>query len=302
MPQLNTQENQEDPPVLQSAATEEQQREAAAIGWQGPDKYQGDPEKFVDADVYLERGKHIIPIVNQRNRALAQQNAELARQVAQLTTVTKNTETALKALQDAADAETKEKVEAAIGDLKSQLKRALDDGDADKVAEIMADMTELNVATAAAAGKPSVVTPPKKDEPNVEINEATKNWLLDPANSWFNKDKRKTFFALGVLEEIRDEAAAAGVTLTHEEALTKMAAEVERAYGKPAGTNKVGSGNRRAGAGGDTGGGKSYSEMPADAKQACDYWTSKLVGPGKKFKTAADWQKNYAKTYWADRA
>ena len=66
------------------------------------------------------------------------------------------------------------------------------------------------------------------------------------------------------------------------------------------GTDKVQGGRGPSGGGGGSGGRqKTYADLPADAKAACDSYASKLVGPGRAHKDLASWQAQYAKDFFA---
>ena len=48
------------------------------------------------------------------------------------------------------------------------------------------------------------------------------------------------------------------------------------------------------------GGGKTYNDLPPDAKIACDGWSKQLVGEGRRHKTLADWRASYTKTFFEE--
>ena len=57
-------------------------------------------------------------------------------------------------------------------------------------------------------------------------------------------------------------------------------------------------GTGRSGGGGGGPAGKSYSDLPADAKAYCEKSAGRFVGPGKRYKDVDSWRKGYAKSYF----
>ena len=57
-------------PAVESAQPPEVQAQAEKMGWIPPSRFRGDPERFVDADVYIERGETVLPIVKEQNKRL----------------------------------------------------------------------------------------------------------------------------------------------------------------------------------------------------------------------------------------
>ena len=55
-----------------------------------------------------------------------------------------------------------------------------------------------------------------------------------------------------------------------------------------------GSTNLAGGGGGTT---KTYADLPPEAKQACENFAKKLVGPGRAYKTVEEWRKAYVARY-----
>jgi hypothetical protein len=60
-----------------------------------------------------------------------------------------------------------------------------------------------------------------------------------------------------------------------------------------------GSKNSGDGQGGNSGAGKSFADLDADTRKACDSFARDLVGEGKTYKTLADWRNKYVEDYFA---
>ena len=56
----------------------------------------------------------------------------------------------------------------------------------------------------------------------------------------------------------------------------------------------------RTGGGASGGGGKSYNDLPADAKAACDGYNNTLVGKGRLHPDIESWRKAYAADYFRE--
>ncbi len=273
---------------VESKADTETQAKAEKLGWIPPSRFKGDPERFIDAEDYIERGETVLPIVKEQNKRL---HLELdALKVAQL-----KTEAALKGATDAlADIEerntvaTQKAVEKAKADVKAQLAAASEAGDHAAVAELTEQMVDLNNAP-----------PPAKKEEKQEVKAFSPppdlvEWNTE--NPWFGTNKRRTALALGIAQELRD----GGETSTGKAFFNKVKEEMEKELKEtkePPRDDKVegarGSGEERGGARP-----KTFANLPADARAACDADARNFVGPTKKYKTQAEWRSRYAELYF----
>lgn len=279
----------EDQVEIESKAEPEVQAEAEKMGWIPPTRFKGEADKFVDADEYLERGKQVIPIINQRNQQLVREIAGLKQQNS---VILGTLETTKKAMEDAAiqaSADRARAVEKAKAEVKAQLVKAHQAEDHESIVELQDELNKLNVAP--------VVEPVKKEPetPRIqapEIDPVLVEWIKD--NPWFNQDKRKSALAVGIAQELKE----GGETLTGRAFYDKVGAEVDAMVGarRPAASKVEGTRN------GNEGGSRSkqsYASLPADAKAACSEDTAQFVGAGKKFKTEAEWQAEFAKVYYS---
>lgn len=299
--ELKNDEQQEE--KLVSTATTEVQVEALAAGWIPPERFRGKPEDFRDADAYLERAHTVLPIVNAKNRELQAQVERSRAENAALAAALKSTQTAVAALEEAHAADLKEQVELARKEVKEQLAAASERGDHAAIAELTEQMGDLRDAEkeakekAAAAKTKPLVTSGAEDP---ALTPELKAWMAQPQNSWFGKDHRKTSFAMGVAQEMREDFAARGEELPPQaDFLRTVEAEVEKTFGGRAartyskvGESAGGGGTRRNDAS------HSFTELPREAKEACHAFNNQLVGPKKRYKTVADWEKAYTKTHF----
>jgi len=190
--------------------------------------------------------------------------------------------------------DTARQVEKAKKDLVKQLKQAREDGDVEAEVEIQDELTKIRTAQAAApAPAPKPAAPAAPAQPATDPEQAA--WLA--TNTWFATNPRLRGLTLGIAEEIRGKQPG----LKGKAFYDAVDAEMAEYLDPPArGTDKVQGGRGPSNGGGGSGGRqKTYADLPADAKQACDGYASKLVGPGRAHKDLASWQAQYAKDFFA---
>lgn len=278
---------------LESKAAPEIQERAVRMGWKGPDKFKGDPARFVDADEFVERGEAILPVVR---KELEQTQSELASVKAREAQTQASLAAAQKAIEEINlrhSVATQKAVEKAREDLKVQLAAASEAGDHIGVAEITDQLTKtVAVADASAAVAKTVEETPKAWEPSP----AMKAWNTD--NAWYGTDKEKTDMANAAARLLR----ISGDTSMGAEFLDKAKAEMEAAYElkhpKQEAVDKVAGGRNGDASEVRQGGRKTYNNLPADAKRQCDADARNFVGPGKLYKTAAEWNSAFTQLYF----
>lgn len=287
---------------LESKASPEDQARAIKDGWIPPARYRGEPEKFIDADQFLERGEQILPIVRSR---LAQRDKELGETKAQVAELNAN----LKALRESFDTmeevnrqETKRKVEDVKKQLKSALTQANKDGDHEAVAEITERMTTFNADVKKAEEEEAKAAAEKKEAETrakgaPQPTEAFKAFAAE--NPWYGQDRRKTLLFGGIAQDLALQIKETGKTVSEVEFYDLALEELEKTVGggssagNPDKTNGARGGARRSG-------GKSYNDLSPEAKEACAYYAKTLVGKGRRYEKLGDWQAAYAKKHFED--
>lgn len=277
-------------------ATPEQITEATSLGWAPKDQWRGAEDKWVDADVFLEKGLGIHHVRDQ-NRRLEGQVQQIGQTVSSLESALKAANATIEALNASHEEDVKAQVEAARAELKEEIERASKEGDHAGLAEATDKLTQLNTADAAAK---------EKDKNKDKLDDAGKPQQIPPevaqwyaANPEYQTNPRMRGLAMGVAAELR----AAGDTTTGKVFLDKVAAEVEKTLGiKPgAGRSKVESdGGGSRGAGGGNSDSKTYADLPAEAKAACEAQAKRLVGANRAHKTIESWRASYARQYFGE--
>lgn len=280
MPEANQEQGQ--------SATPEQ--EARSMGWVPREEFRGDQTRWVEAEIFLDRGHTVMPILKKTNQRLEEQLRTQAAELANMKTMFSASQESIQELQAVHAEATKAAVARARTELKAQLKEARSEGDVDAELEIRDQLDTLTEQSRAAEQKPA----PQQQAPvQQQLHPEWNDWAKD--NTWFGTDQRKTMRAMGIAQELRADPDLDG--LTGRAFFDKVVDVMNERSGGPR-TSKVGE-SRPSGDGGSgaSGGGTSFNSLPAEAKEACDRQGKKLVGPGRAFKDQTAWRTYYTKLY-----
>lgn len=278
---------------------EQVEQEAKSMGWVPLEQFKGNPDNWVEAEEFLDRGKHLMPILQSNNKRLQQQLLQRDQKIDNLTKKLESTSTAIEKLERHYTEANKRAVETAKNSLKAELRQAREDGDIDAEERILGELGDLQQRERDAARQP---VKEKKDPPAGEtVPSDVQAWYRD--NSWFGgtstEDRAKTKAVTRIAEDLRDE----GSELMGREFMDEALRIYEEQQGNPPKSEqrrpatKVENGATR---GTNGGGGKSFASLPKEAKEACWEDLDDLVGEGKRYKTQAEWEAAYAKIYYAE--
>jgi hypothetical protein len=263
---------------------EETLTEARESGWTPKEDFRGNPDHWVDAKTWVEKGRQLAPLMKQQNAGLKKDlQAERDARV-QLEARLRANEAALAAIQESQFESTVLDVKEMRKEIKAQIAQASRDGEHDRVADLTEKLIDLKEPE-----KPVKVNGEQQpvDRPVVDPHYAA--WK--DRNSWYWEDHRKSGFAEGVGREL----ALKGLKGA------EFYAALDKELAKEFGTRRGGV-DRQEGArngGGGSGARKSYHDLPAEARAACDDFANKLVGPKKKYQKVEDWRAAYATKYFA---
>jgi hypothetical protein len=220
----------------------ESEAKARRQGWRPKDEYRGPEDKWVDADAFLKRSDEELPVMRER---LRKQDRDLAEMKG---TVAKFAEHYAKVENVAYDR--------ALAEVKKQRREALAIGDADGFEQAEERLAELKEVKPAATQKQAAA----------EIIPEVDAWVK--ANPWFMSEPRLNKYADAVCLELQTEDPTRELS----DILKEVAKEVKTRFPEkfanakrsapPAveGTTTAASGK----------GAKSYANLPAEAKAACD--------------------------------
>ena len=265
--------------------------QALSMGWIPPEDWKGSEEKFIDAETFVKRGKEFIPFLQASNRKLTERlNATEAELQTTKQLLTSSAE-AIEELKNFRTALAKEKVVEKKEQIKTALKEARKEGDVDAEIELRDQLEETNAALKAVETPP----PEKKVEKPPELTPEGKAWLKEN-DSWFGKDLVKTGLAQGLSLKWKNEGKVVGTKEYFDYIDTEMGKIFDPNAGRRERTAKV-EGGSAGDSSRESGGSRSFADLPQDAKEACNRMAEKLVGKGKAYATKAEWQKAYVETY-----
>ena len=268
----------------------ELEQEARTLGWVPQEDFKGNTEKWVDAETWVERGKHVMPILQKDREKLMVKVADQDSKIARLESLVLAGQEALGAMEEFHTEQTKRQVDKARKDILEGLKTAKRDGDVDAEVDLTDALSTIDAGIQAAAVDAAKPKPQVAQAAAHEADPEFLAWRRD--NTWFETDRVKTAAAIGVGEELRHQ----GNRDTGRAFYDAVSAEVDRRFGgnKPPVSKVEGS----QGGSGRTSEGKSFADLPPDAKEACDKYIPKVVGEGRRHKDAASWRKAYATEYF----
>ena len=243
------------------------EQDARLFGWVPKEEFRGSEETWVDAETFVKRGKEINPILRANNERLKKEmEAERKKHSDEINELKKSAEEFKQFQKDAFERKQKQ-LEAELGDLKNQRKEAIREGDADLVVELEDRIEEVKEEK---AKKVEVEQPKPVSTADTEVKlDPTLSQWIENNNSWFGPDVEATEIANGIGASIRRQFP----TLTGKAFLDKLDEKLKQRvpelYCNQNQTRNAveGSTTRSSSA---SSGKKSYDNLPADAKAACD--------------------------------
>ena len=259
--QVDQQPDQQQEPVQLDPQVE---KEARLFGWVPKEEFRGSESDWVDADVFVKRGKEINPILRKNNELLMKKLDEKAKEIDSI----KASVEEFKQFQKESFERKQAEYEVQIAELKSKKREAIAEGNGDLVVDIDDQIDSLKEAQRdakeAAKAKPE---PVQTAQATIPDDPELQSWL--GRNTWFGQDEEMTEMANGLGASVRKQFPH----LTGRAFLDKLDDKIveyfpQKVLGPKAKGSAVDStGNMR---GGSSTGKKSYDNLPADAKEACD--------------------------------
>jgi len=242
------------------------EKEARLFGWVPKEEFRGSEDDWVDAEVFVKRGKEINPILRKNNELLMKKLDEKAKEIDSI----KASVEEFKQFQKESFERKAAEYEVQIAQLKTKKREAIAAGNGDLVVDIDDQIDSLKEAQKEAKeeSKKKPVEP-QKTEAQVSVPEDPdlQSWL--GRNQWFGQDLEMTDVANGLGSSVRKQFPH----LTGRAFLDKLDEKIAEYFphktlgNKAKGSAVDSTGNVR---GGTSSGKKSYDNLPPDAKQACD--------------------------------
>lgn len=256
-------------------------QQATEMGWRDLPEYHGDPEKWVDAETFVKKGEVVLPIMKENNKKLQAKLATTQAEVQRLAGLVQGSQASMEELKKLHQDNLKREIEKTKKELLAGMKEARGEGDVEREFELRTSYDDLNKQAEELAKAPPA--PPTK--PQIDPEFAA--WVEE--TPWWEKDKRKTAFAVTIAQEMKNDPQYAGVT--GRKFLNLVSKEVEETFGSTRRESRV----EEGGAGGSRASSGSYATLSSEAKAVCERQAENMVGEGKAFKTKKEWQSYYAK-------
>ena len=238
-------------------------KEARIFGWVPREEFRGSDDEWVDAEVFVKRGKEINPILRKNNETLMKKLDEKSKEIDSI----KASVEEFKKFQKESYERKQVELEVQIAELKTRKREAIAEGNGDLVVDIDDRIDEIKEAQREAKeeAKKPVAEPARTadipDDPSLQA------WL--GKNEWFGQDTEMTDVANGLGASVRRQFPH----LSGQAFLDKLDEKIveyfpHKVLGKKARGSAVdSSGDVR---GGNGSGKKSYDNLPQEAKTACD--------------------------------
>ncbi len=248
------------------------EEKARKMGWTPKDEFRGDPEKWRGAAEFVDRGENMLPIMRKKAEQQDRKIADLQQ------TIKDFVEHSTKA--------DKIAFERALKVLKAEQVEAVASGNADKFVEVDEKIADLH-KEANEKAKIKIKDDPGEDPEYLE-------W--ESRNGWIKKDMECAAYADSYAEFLRK----TGDKRVGAEFLDEVAKGVKEKFPKKF-TNPRREQPGAVDGGGSAGrskGGKTFADMPAEARAACDRMARN--GYEGKPKEMAEFKANYVATYFEE--
>jgi hypothetical protein len=244
----------------QQAETEAQARR---LGWVPKEEFRGDPAKHRSAEEFLERGKNILPIVQENND-------RLQRRVSELESTLKETREATKELLEFSSKAEERAYKRAKQELEARIEQAAQNADPAAARQAVQEMAELEAGRKTEPKRQPEATAPA-------VNPVIQDWI--DREKWYSTDRTLNAFATDTFGEIERshpgmsdaEKLAETKRRTVEKFPEKFGVTPQRRQAAAVATPNGGGSPSRSGK-------KSYDDLPADAKAACDKFVRTIPG------------------------
>ncbi len=229
--------------IEESEVDEETLSLAKSMGWVPEDQYRGNKDNWVDAQAFVDKGMNDLPILRERVRAQAKEMEQMNRDIEDFRR--HHEETAQREYQKA------------MRDLQERERKSVEEGDTEAYDKLQKEKIAI-----------AQQHRPAQPRENPVLTEWKNN------SEWYGKDAEMTQYAESISDYVADKARREGrqnifgTKQFLEEVETEVKARFRDRFENP---------NRNEPPAVESGGrqrrsktGRSYADLPADAKKACD--------------------------------
>lgn len=245
-----------------TSPTRDYEAEARQHGWTPKEDFRGDAAKWVDAETFVKRADEVMPFLKKQNAGLKRELDDLKRTVKQFQAfATKAEERAY---------------ERALADLQARHNEAVEAGDVAAANRVVKEMAALRPVAAEAEAKGG-------DAPPADAQSRVNAWI--DASAYYMSDDAKTRYADLQYDTLAKEHGALHLFPGGlDAALKEIDARVGRKFAAKPAPMTTGTGAKGAAKGGRT-----YADLPPEAKRQCDRFVKQIPGF-----TAAQYVKDYS--------
>lgn len=247
--------------------------EARQMGWVPQEEFRGDESKWRNADDFVERGREILPIVLKNKEELLHKNKVLENEL-------KEIKSAMEDFKEYRKADKDRMYKQALSDLKFKKKEAVDNSDGEMVVAIDEAIDELKTEQL------EVKEQPKGNTKEPVIDPEFMKWVNE--NDWYANNAVLQYAANAAGAEVMEESPG----LKGKPFLDKVTSKVRERY-----PEKFGNARRESASSVEEGGNsaprgskkKTYANLPADAKAACDKFVKQGIMKQEEYVSEFEW-------------
>lgn len=240
---------QDDAQLEQSDSASTNEEKARRMGWIPKEEYSGPEEKWVDANVFIERGENELPVLRDRLRKQDEVAAKRDREISEM-------RKDVKALREHTSRVEKQAYEKAIEELRREQEEAITEGDTERFRQIEKKKEDLQKSSQES------FAPEQPQQP--EVDPIIKDWASQ--EPWFDNDVEMTEIAIGLSR------AHASRNMSMDDNLREVSKKIRDMFPEKFGVNPKR--NRpsavEGGGGVKRGKGNTYADLPPADRAICD--------------------------------
>jgi hypothetical protein len=269
--------------VTSNDVSQDIRHEAESQGWVPKERFRGNEADWVDAEVFVKRGREILPILRKNNENLIKDLNATKQQLQDFREAAEE----FKKFQKESYQRKAQDYEKQIAEIKESRAQAISDGDGQKVNALddALDQAKEDFKEAKQAVKDADAVRTPDSTPSA-IEPGLQQWL--DRNTWFGEDKRMTGIVNGIGESLRLEFPLLKGQPFLDKLDEVLAEEFPNKFGKkqsPSSRVESGSG-RQSRSGGNS---QSYDNLPQEAKAACDRFVKQKLMTREQYVADFDW-------------
>lgn len=250
---------------------------ARRMGWRPKEEFRGPPDRWSSAEDFISRGENELPILRERNRNLDRQLEETGRTVTELKTRMEQTGEVLSSMREMGLKAEERAYKKARAEIEEEMRTRAAAADVVGVTETQRKLEELDKERETAKVAPAAVVAKVTDAPAAKPRDpVAEQWITD--NPWFTSDAEMNSTAQGIhtgmLQSRKDLSLADNLAETkrrimklYPEKFANANRDEAIAVAQPSGNAPAPTNRNKK---------KTYADLPADAKAACDKYVKQI--------------------------